>query len=209
MDSIWLLPLTLLAIVLAWPAWRTPVARWSGERKAPQALAAQPDRISLVRISGPSWKNPYPRDAADRQLAAAGFVESGAYVVREVAGLTLGLYAHPAERAYAVIYDHARSGSWVEFVTRYEDGTLANFTTLEPMDVDVPEGSVHVSAPELSVGELWKRMLAERPQRPMHECSRSAAARDFERGYAESVEHHKRTAPSATETPRDDVEQVA
>jgi hypothetical protein len=76
------------------------------------------------------------------------------------------------------------------------------------MDVEVPEGSVHVAAPELSVGELWRRMLAERPQLPMRECSRGAAARDFERGYAESIERHKRSAP-AVEITAENIEKVA
>ena len=208
MDTIWIWPLAVGAFLLAWPALRASLRRASSAPFAPQALDAQPDRISLHREGEPRWRNPQPRDLADRQLASAGFVDAGTWVVREMPELTLGLYAHPGERSYAVFYDHPRSGSWVEFVTRYEDGTLANYTTLEPMDVEVPEGSVHVAAPELSVGELWKRMLAERPQRPMRECSRSAAAKDFERGYADSVAHHKRNA-AAPESPADDVERVA
>ena len=62
---------------------------------------------------------------------------------------------------------------------------------------DVPEGSLHVSEPKLSVALLWKRMLAERPQKPMLECTRARAAQDFEKGYAESVAHHKRRTGEA------------
>jgi hypothetical protein len=204
--EVWFLPVVVLVVVLSWPAWRWWLAK-AGPRRRPQALGQQPERITLVRVAEPVWRHPRTCELADRQLTAAGFVDSGCHVVREMPDLTLGLYAHPGERAYAVLYDHPRSEAWVEFVTRYEDGSLANYTTLEPMDVEVPEGSVHVAAPELSVGELWKRMLAERPQRPMHECSRGAAARDFERGYAESIARHKRGA--APEAPPEDVEQVA
>jgi hypothetical protein len=208
--EVWFLPLVLLAVVLARPAWRWWLVLRPGTSRPAQALQDQPERISLVRVAEPAWRHPRTCEVANRQLTAAGFVESGCHVVREMPDLTLGLYAHPAERAYAVLYDHPHSDAWVEFVTRYEDGSLANYTTLEPMDAEVPEGSVHVAAPHLSVGDLWKRMLAERPQRPMRECTRGAAARDFERGYAESVERHKRAAaPSDPGAPPEDVEQVA
>jgi hypothetical protein len=76
-------------------------------------------------------------------------------------------------------------------------------TTLDPLEVDAPEGSVHVSAPSLSLAELWKRMLAERPKKAMLECVRARAAQDFERGYAESVAHHKRRTASAAREPED------
>ncbi len=201
MDSIWLWPLALVAFLFAWPALRVLAARLTADRFPSQALGAAPERISLVRVAEPRWRNAKPRESAERQLAEAGFVEAGAYSVREMAELTLALYANPAARAYAVLYDHPHSGFWAEFVTRYQDGTLANYTSLEPMHADVPEGSVHVAAPELSLAELWKRMLAERPERAMRECSRSAAASDFERGYAESVAHHRQrsVAPEARE----------
>lgn len=203
----WILPAFVLALVLTWPVWRRVLAQTRPVRTAPE-VADQPDRISLHRVGDPSWRHPRTHELAARQLGAAGFVESGAWTVRGMPDLLLALHAHPAERAYAVIYDHPHSEAWVEFVTRYDDGTLANYTTLEPVDVEIPEGSIHVAAPHLSVDELWKRMLAERPTRPMRECSRANAARDFERGYADSVAHHKRTQ-SAHELPGEDVQQVA
>lgn len=194
MESIWLWPLGLVAFLLAWPGLRSLAASLFGRALRQQALAAQPDHIYLVRAAEPKWRHPQSREATDRQLAEAGFVDSGSYLVREMPELTLALYAHPAECAYAMIYDHPRSGFWCEFVTRYEDGTIAAYTTLEPMEVDMPEGSVHVAAPRLAPAELWKRMLAERPKKAMRACSRAGAAPDFEKGYAESVAHHKQHA---------------
>ena len=200
MDSIWLWPLALVALLLAWPALRPLAARLFPDPARPQALAPQPDHIYLLRVIDHHWRHPEPRAAAQRDLAAAGFVEAGTYVVREMPDLTLELHAHPAERAYAILYDHTRSGFWAELVTRYTDGTLATYTTLEPLELDLPEGSVHVAAPKTPLAELWKRMLAERPKKSSRECSRSGAARDFERGYAESVAHHKRkTTPVETD----------
>jgi hypothetical protein len=204
-DSIWFWPAAVLAVIVSWPLWRGHLARLVARAAGPApAFVEPPERITLQLIGDPAWRHPQATQLAERQLAAAGFVECGAYVIREMRDLTLGLWAHPAERAYAMVYDHPRSGAWVEFVTRYDDDTLANYTTLEPMDVEVPEGSIHVAAPGLSAGELWQRMLAERPRRPMRACSRAAAAGDFERGYAESVAHHKRTAGAASEAPYDD-----
>jgi hypothetical protein len=191
MDSFWVWPLVLAVLLFAWPALKDVAARIALTRYRSSALASQPDAISLVRVREPRWRNPQAFAASDRELAAAGFAEAGAYVVHEMPGLTLGLYALPGERAYAVVYDHPRSGSWAEIVTRYEDGSLACFTTLEPMDVELPEGALHVAVPGAPLGELWKRMRAERPARPMRPCSRAEAARDFERAYADSMALHR------------------
>jgi hypothetical protein len=196
-DSIWLWPLGLVALLVAWPALSPLVARLFSDRVRTPALTEQPDHIYLLRVAEPKWRHDDPRQLAETQLASAGFVEAGVFVVREMPELTLGLHAHVAERAYAILYDHPRSGFWSEFVTRYEDGSLATYTTLEPAEVDMPEGSVHVSEPQLSLTLLWKRMLAERPKKPMLECVRARAAQDFEKGYAESVAHHKRRTGEA------------
>lgn len=192
MDSIWLWPLALVALLFALPALRDLAARLAVGRYRTQVREVAPDFISLVRVREPRWRNGRAVALADHELSAAGFAEAGTYLVHQMPELTVGLYALPAERAYAVVYDHPTSGFWAELVTRYHDGSIANFTTLEPMDIEVPEGSLHVAAPELSLGELWRRMQAERPEKPMRECSRADAARDFERGYAESVARHKR-----------------
>lgn len=210
MDSIWLWPLALVAFLMAWPALHAVALRVLGGRVRSQADTAQPDHIYLVRVAEPNSRHEQSRQTTERQLAEAGFVEAGAYLVREMPELSLALYAHPAERAYAVIYDHPRSGSWAEFVTRYEDGSLATYTTLEPVELDLPEGSVHVAAPQLSLGVLWKRMLNERAEKSMRPCDRSHAARDFERGYAESMAYHKRRSPQVVNDDHDeDMKQAA
>jgi hypothetical protein len=196
-DSIWLWPLALVAVLVAWPALRPLAARLFSDRLRPQALGEQPDQIYLLRVADPQWRHDDARSLAETQLASAGFAEAGVYVVREMPELTVGLHAHVSERAYAILYDHPRSGFWTEFVTRYEDGTIATFTTLEPAEVDMPEGSVHVAEPRLSPTLLWKRMLLERPQKPMLECIRARAAQDFEKGYADSVASHKRRKAEA------------
>jgi hypothetical protein len=197
-DSIWLWPLALVALLVAWPALRPFAARLLADRLRPQVPDEPPDHVYLLRVAEPNWRQDDDRRLAEKQLAAAGFAEAGAYVVREMPELTLGLHAHASEKAYAILYDHPRSGFWGEFVTRYTDGTLATFTTLEPAEVDVPEGSLHVSDPRLSLTQIWKRMLVERPDKPMLDCTRARAAQDFEKGYAESVAYHKRhKAPPA------------
>lgn len=212
MDSIWLWPIALVAFLLCWPVLRAIAVHGLGGRLRAQALAEQPDRICLVHVPRPTWRDAAAHETAERQLASAGFAPAGVYMVREMPGLTLGLHVHAAECAYAMLYDHPRSGSWSEFVTRYEDGSIADFTTLEPMEVDLPEGSVHVAAPQLSLTELWARMLAERPRKSMRACSAACAAQDFERGYADSVAHHRRhaaPAPAVAGEPAGELEQAA
>lgn len=192
MDSIWLWPLALVAVLFALPALRDLAARLAATRYRAQVRERAPDFISLVHAREPRWRNARAIALADHELNAAGFAEAGTYLVHQMPELTVGLYALPNECVYAVLYDHPTSGFWAELVTRYHDGSLANFTTLEPMDVEVPEGSLYVAAPGYSVAELWQRMKSERPVKPMRECSSATAAKDFERGYAESVARHRR-----------------
>jgi hypothetical protein len=191
-DSIWLWPLALVAVLVAWPALRPLAARLFADRLRPQVMDEPPDHIYLLRVAEPNWRQDEARRLAETQLAAAGFAEAGVYVVREMPELTLGLHAHAAEKAYAILYDHPRAGFWSELVTRFEDGSLTTFTTLEPAEVDVPDGSLYVSEPKLPLSLLWRRMLTERPRKPMLECTRARAAQDFEKGYAESIAFHKR-----------------
>jgi hypothetical protein len=191
-ESIWLWPLALAAALFALPALRDLAARLVATRYRSQVRERAPDFISLVSARDPRWRNSRAIAVADHELNAAGFEEAGTFLVHQMPELTVGLYAHSGECAYAVLYDHPTSGFWAELVTRYHDGSLANFTTLEPMDVEVPEGSVYVAAPGFSVAGLWQRMRTERPVKPMRECSHATAARDFERGYAESVARHRR-----------------
>jgi hypothetical protein len=192
-DSIWLWPLALVAVLFALPALRDLAARLAATRYRAQVRERAPDFISLVHAREPRWRNARAIAMADHELNAAGFAEAGTFLVHQMPELTVGLYALPGECVYAVLYDHPTSGFWAELVTRYHDGSLANFTTLEPMDVEVPEGSLYVAAPGYSVAELWQRMKVERPVKPMRECSRAAASKDFERGYAESVARHRRS----------------
>ena len=64
-------------------------------------------------------------------------------------------------------------------------------------------------APQLSLAELWKRMLAERPKKSTLECSRAKAAQDFENGYAESVANHKRRRTAQVETESQELREAA
>lgn len=207
-DSIWLWPVALVAFLLSWPALRAIAVRVLGGKLRAQAMAEQPDRIYLVHVLHPKWRDERSRESAERQLSASGFAPAGVFMVREMPELTLALHANAAESAYAMLYDHPRSGFWAEFVTRYEDGSLADYTTLEPMEVELPAGSVHVAAPGLSLTELWKKMLAERPRKNMVACNSARAAQDFERGYAESVAYHKKHAPAVVQAQGDSAEDM-
>lgn len=187
MDSIWLWPLALVAFLLTWPAVRALTVRLTRGRFRVPAQATLPARVNLLYAAKPEWRHEQERDAAVRQLLAAGFVNAGSYRVRELPGMTLGMYAHRDENAYAVLNDHPRAGFWADLVTRYEDGRVAVFSTLEPMTANAHEGSAVVSEPHHSLADLWTRMLAERPQGTMMVCDPFRAAPDYEHGYAAAV----------------------
>jgi hypothetical protein len=102
------------------------------------------------------------------------------------------LWANEPQSAYALLYHHPVKGTWCEFVTRYTDGSVASYSTLEPVAYHLPQGSMHVSKPRLSPGELWQHMLRERPARPMLPCRVTSAVQDFEAGHERAA---RRAAP--------------
>jgi len=89
-DSIWLWPIALMAFLLCWPVLRAIAMHILGGTLRAQALAEQPDRIYLVHVLRPQWRNAASYENAAGQLTGAGLAPAGVYMVREMPELTLG-----------------------------------------------------------------------------------------------------------------------
>jgi len=196
----WLAALAALALLT--PLVRLLVAATVGDRIGERALARQPDAIHLEPETGGAWSaNPHWSPSVTA-LTGLGFADAGTFKVREMPGVVVRLLAHPGEDVYASLYEHPVGGRWLTYVTRYQDGSSASFTTLRPTGLDPRPGDTSVHAPGADAAALHRRLLAERPARPRLPASAAHAVEDFERAYAEQISWRKDAGVSRREVMR-------
>jgi hypothetical protein len=156
-----------------------------------QALAEQPDQIHLEPADSSAWQNPDEADQRAGEIGALGFEDAGAFTIAEMPGVVLRLMTNADQSIFAAYYQHPQAGSWFEFVTRYQDGSGATFSTIWPTGLDPRPGSMMEHAPGSDPDSLYQRALAERPQGGMRPASAETAAREFENAYAEEMTWRK------------------
>jgi hypothetical protein len=103
-----------------------------------KALNRTPDRITLARADSPAWTNGSAVEQQAEPLRSAGFKDLGVYSVDKMPGVLIRMMYHPKTCVEAHIYDHPRVGSWIEFASRYTDGSSHTLTTLAPTGLDRP-----------------------------------------------------------------------
>ena len=128
-------------------------------------------------------------DRRARGFEAEGFRRIGAFCVRELP-VTLVALLHPAERAYAVVYEHAQSGIWSDVCIYYADaGSLTVSNT--PQGGLLDQRPAHVKLYDVNADE--RRLVAMmRDARaagaPLRELSGAAFVSDFERSYRDEMD---------------------
>jgi hypothetical protein len=152
------------------------------------SFGPQPATIHLEGPTSVEWaKGAEVRALADA-LPALGFHDAGQYSVEELPGLNVWPFVNPSESAYAVVYEHPAGPVWMDFVTRYEDGTsLTTTSTSEGADLDHRPGHEKDYGPGLSPAQLHQRHLSRRAAGPMAPASAGAFQGAFERAYAEEM----------------------
>jgi hypothetical protein len=152
------------------------------------AFQPQPATIHLNGPTTVAWARPTQAHALADPLAGLGYHDAGQFTVEEVQGLHVWPFVNPSESAYAVVYEHPSGLVWIDFVTRYEDGTsLTTSNTDQGADLDHQPGHDKDYAGGLSTAELHRRHLATRPQRPMARVSAEDFASTFEAAYAREM----------------------
>jgi hypothetical protein len=104
-----------------------------------RALNRTPDQIKLARVDAPAWTNGPVVEQQAAPLRSAGFKDLGVYSVDKMPGVLIRMLYHPETFVEAHIYDHPRVGSWIEFASRYTDGSSHTLTTLPPTGLDRPD----------------------------------------------------------------------
>jgi hypothetical protein len=167
-----------------------------------RALEKQPDQIHLAKRGPQAWAQPDAAGALALPLLENGFRDVGSFAVEELPGLLVRLMTDERNGLLGVVYEHPRMPHWVEFVTRYEDGTVTTFTTLRPTGLSPLPGYTTTYAPGLDAGALLHRTLEERPRGQVKGVTLASAVQLFERGYEEQIAARKRRGVSAREVAR-------
>lgn len=193
----------MLAALLLWPLVgrlvTLAVAALFGRSIGARSLAAQPDAIHLDPAAADAFADRAAAERATAAIAALGFRDGGTFTVREMPGVVVRLLAEPGAGWYAAVMEHPQAGAWFEFVSRFEDGTAATFSTLPATGLAERPGFVSVHAPGATVEALWRRACRERPERHLRPHRPERAAADFTAAYAESIGWRKAKGVSAAE----------
>jgi len=163
-----------------------------------KAVDAQPDRITLSRIASPAWK-----DASIGQMISSlrtgGFKDAGAYSVDKMPGAVVAILVKPEDCVAAHVYEHSKAGSWIELVTRYQDGTSTSLTTLPSTGQSQPAWLTTTRAAKAPAGDLVRQFICDRRSGDMKPVSVEQAPREFEQGYAKYMLWRKATPMTADE----------
>jgi hypothetical protein len=171
------------------------------------ALAAQPDRITLMR--GPS---PHKPEAATSvtSLERRGFERAGSFEVPEMKGLHLHLLVNTQESMIGVVYEHPKAGVWSDVASRYEDGTSFTVTSTQ-LGGGLEERPGHatmraVGQPPAALA-MW--CLKQRPAGQLKRVTTADVVQVFEQAYAESMTWRKGKGLSAAEVKRAGLEKIS
>jgi hypothetical protein len=194
-STIVLLVIVLLALPVLRIVFKALLRRFAGgvvlKAIGEDALAKQPEKIHLVPLTASAWKNPGGIDRLAEPLLARGFSAAGDYSIPELSGVLVRFLMDRARGVFACLYEHPKAGTWMELVSRYQDGTGATFTMMRDRGIQHRPQNLVVHAPGSAPGELLDRMLRERPNRPLAPLSAEKIVQLFEDAYREQLAWQK------------------
>jgi hypothetical protein len=149
-----------------------------------RALTKLPEYVSLSRVESPDWTNSELVRQQAEPLLGCGFQDAGVYSVNKMPGVLIRMMCQPQSGVVAHIYDHPRSGSWIEMVTRYDDGSTHAVSTLAPNGMKHPEWYRKIQADKsIPTNKIYERFLPQRQQQGIRLVAASDVAREFEEAY--------------------------
>ncbi len=153
------------------------------------ASAATPPRIHLQAADAIDWEDEEAIEALVEPLPGLGFEDAGLYEFREMTGFRLHAWVNPEQAVVAVVYEHPAAGAWMDFISRYDDGTRVTFTnTVQGGGLDHQPGHIIERRPGLDPRGLYREFLAARPARPAIPVRAGEFAAVFETAYADEMD---------------------
>lgn len=194
----------LVLLILGWRLMLWGFRKKLLEAVEPFQYSHVPPRLHLGRRPQLEWKDPATAQQQADALRAIGFTDAGFFVPHELPYLRLHALVKPDDSAWAVLYEHDKAGVWLDFFSRYADGTGVTYTTA-PMgsEVEPPPGSTKVTEPGADPADLYRRFLAERRPEDLEPVSADAFTWTFEQAYARSMDwRNSRGGPTEEEIRR-------
>src|ERR1022692_2231643 len=185
----------LLALIAAWAAifilkrvvaqmLLRKAARLALSEVGKRALTRVPQQVSLLKADSPTWTNATAVEQQAAPLRSEGFKDLGVYSVSTIPGVFIRMMAHPQTYVAAHIYDHPKSGSWTEFVTRYNDGSTHSLSTLPPTGMDHPDWFRKIQADKSTANtQLNRQFLTQREPHGIKPVAPEEAVQEFEECY--------------------------
>lgn len=186
----------VLALIIAWAAIfilkqvvKQAILRGAGRAALSEvgkrALTRVPQQVSLVRTEFPTWTHGSEVEQQAAPLRSQAFKDLGVYSVNTIPGVFIRMMAHPQTYVAAHIYDHPKSGSWTELVTRYNDGSSHSLSTLPTTGMDHPEWFRKIQADKNTPNDqLYRQFLTQREWHGIKSVAPEDSIREFEENYA-------------------------
>ena len=150
-----------------------------------RALARVPQQVALLKTELPAWTNQAAVEQQAAPLRKEGFTDLGVYTVDTIPGVLIRMMAHPGTYVAAHIYDHPKSGSWTEFVTRYTDASSHSLSSLPPTGMDHPDWFRKIQADKNTpTDQLYRQFLTQREWHGIKQVEPADTIREFEENYA-------------------------
>jgi hypothetical protein len=149
-----------------------------------RALTRLPGQISLLRTDAPAWTDAAAVEQQAAPLRKEGFKDLGVYSVDKMPGALIRMMAHPETNVAAHICDHPKTGSWVEFVTRYTDGSSHALSTLPPTGMEHPEWWRKIQADRSTpTDQLYRQFLTQREWHNIKTVAPEETIHEFEENF--------------------------
>lgn len=185
----------LLALIIAWgvilvlkQVVKQLILRGAGRAAlsavGKHALTGVPQQVSLQKTEFPTWTQASEVEQQAAPLRSEGFKDLGVYSVSTIPGVFIRMMAHPQTYVAAHIYDHPKSGSWTEFVSRYNDGSSHSLSTLPPTGMDHPDWFRRIEADKNTPNnQLYRQFLTQREWHGIKAVAPEDTIREFEENY--------------------------
>jgi len=165
-----------------------------------RALARVPTTVSLLKTDSPVWTHAAEVEAQAAPLRKEHFTDLGAYTVSSMPGIVIRMMAHPETNVAAHVYDHPQSGTWIEFATRYTDGSSHTLSTLPPTGMNHPDWVRKIQADKSTpTDQLYRQFLTQREWHGIKTVAPSDVVREFEENYARMMAWRQQSGISTQE----------
>jgi hypothetical protein len=176
----------ILFFVVLWQTLRMSERLTDFSKGGGFAFISAPTRVYLVRKDRLKWQRPDAVEAKVAEIRQLGFQDVGQFEDEEWDRQMCAL-VHPTDGVTATVGENRVRAVWVEMTTFFEDGTEFILVTGGKARMQPPYITVTIIK-RASPRALFRRMLSERPQKPMKPDTPSDFAERFEARHARKMD---------------------